>query len=299
MKIIKTDAQNKSSWSEKMIEASIEKYSSLSVEAGNVSCPLINKKYSTINCELCSHCKGIELSASSGNEFVKCSYKYDSSDKEHKQDDIERLFVSERLNNKTASENVDARIFGNRKKYEDLNEKDIISSHKIVSAKTSGHSENDGTSNFVPKYNNSIFNANNLSDLNSEAEKTEEEENKKALEAQKDQTNKKREWENDNKKSLDGLEYQPKGSVMSISHESQSNNPKVSTYKFSIFENIDEKINNIPEKTGGENLKSQAQERKQNISRAKKEDNWEKNSENKTTTSSVVKNFFDGIFKEK
>lgn len=299
MKIIKTMSKNNSSWSSKMVETSIPKYAKLTVDAGEVSCPISDKKISTINCEICEHCGGIDFDINTNSEAIKCAHKESSNVKMASTDEVDRLYVSEKVTKENKDINPeDLKSFFARSelKYRDLDEKDDMNGHKIVSAKNISENESDGTKNFVPKYSNSIFDSDAISKL-SEAQKNSDEEKEKSKENYKSQKKEsKKEWEKDMKEALKATGYEPKGMTRSTSSETASNNPNVSEYKFSIFDNVDERIKNIPELTNGEKLKSQAQERKANISREKIKDDWETKSSKPTTTSGIVKDFFDKAF---
>jgi len=302
MKIIKTNGKNNSQWSDKLTESSVKKYSSLSVDLGSVFCPLSNSVVKTLNCEICQHCKGVDFHVASSTESIKCAHKESANVKQIKIDEVDRLFISESSKKPTMNtelpEDLKSIFARSTAKFDDLGDEDIMGSHKIVSTKNINESDSDGTANFIPKYSNSIFNADTIAQLQEAGIKEEEEKVQKAKTAVAEKAELEREWETDIKAELEEIEYEPKGSVMSIAHEAKANNPDVSEYKFSIFESIDDKLKNIAELTEGEKLKSQASERKANISRDKEEDDWESNPKGVTSTSGIVKDFFAKTFGE-
>lgn len=303
MKIIKTDSRNDSKWTNKIVEAKSKKFSSIQVNAGKVMCPMTNGLISTINCELCEFCKGIDLNIASSKEFIKCAKKESSElNKTAEVDEVERLFVSEKLNNKnedTLSLDDFKSIFANsNSKLEDINENDIMNSNKIVSAKNINESKSGGTPGPISKFNNSIFDSNILKNLNESYAKEEEIKTSQKLVKEKEEQEARKEWEKDLKNKLGEIGYSPKGKIMSISHEAKANNPDVSEYKFSVFDNIDEKLKNIPELTDGEKLKQQSKKRKQDISRTKEEYDWESNYQNSISSSKITNSLYKTLFGE-
>lgn len=302
MKIIKTNAKNESQWTERMVEASVKKYSSLTVEAGKVFCPLTNSMSSTINCELCQFCKGVDFNVATSMESIRCAHKESANVKTARKDEVERLYVSEDVNKKESDITPDdlKSIFArSTQKFEDIEDSELMNGNRIVSAKNINESESDGTSNFVPKFSNSIFNSENIAQLIASQKEKEEADAEKAQEIQAQSEADRKSWETDTKEALDDIGYEHKSKIMSISHEAEASNPDISEYKFSIFDGgLKEKLDAIPELTDGEKLKSQADERRQNISRAKAEDNWESDAQKSVSTSQIVKDFFDNMLGE-
>jgi hypothetical protein len=298
MKIIKTNSKSESPWSSKMVEASIPKYSSLSVSAGSVYCPMTNGNASTINCEICQHCQGVDFNTENNSETIRCAHKESANIKTANKDEVDRLYVSEKpVEDKTVTPEDLKSIFArSTSKYCDLSEKDQMNAHSVISAKNINESDSDGTANFVPKYSNSIFDSEAIGKLVEEQKLVDEKKIQSKAESKLKQKESSKEWERDTKEILMATGYEPKGMTKSTSSETESNNPDVSEYKFSIFENIDDKLKNMTELTDGEKLKSQSKTRKENISRAKTKDDWESNHSKNTTTSGIVKDFFDKAF---
>jgi len=301
MKIIKTDTKNDSKWASDIVTAKSKKFSSLSIESGRVFCPLSNGEISTTNCELCDFCSGFDFNIANNQESIKCAHKESKNVKKASPDEVNRLYVSEKANEKEniISPNDLKSIFArSTSKFDDVDESDIMNGNRVVSAKNINESDSDGTSNFVSKFSNSIFDSNVISNLEETYKDEETEKQDSIKQSQLEKENSMREWEDDEKKSLGDIGYEPKGTIMSIAHEASASNPDVSEYKFSIFDNADDRLNKIPEFTDGEKLKTQSKKRKEDISREKKEDDWESNHSNTISTSKMVKGFFDNMLGE-
>jgi len=305
MKIIKTEEKQDSQWATGLVEASIPKYASLSVSNGKIMCPLKNMLVSTVNCEICQFCTGIDFITATNTEVIKCAHKNSHNIKQSKVDEVDRLFVSdskEREKQRTdgvTAEDLKSIFARSTSKFDEIDEEDLMNGSKIVSAKNITENENDGTSSFIPKVSNSIFNSEIIKNMIEEQKQEDDTRDKKIAEAKVEKAKAKREWEDETHKSLSEIGYEPKGPIMSISHETEASNPDISEYKFSIFDNnLEDKVKNIPELTDGEKLKSQADQRRENISRTKIKDDWESNHSKNTTTSEIVKGFFDKMLGE-
>jgi hypothetical protein len=317
MKIIKSQNRNSSDWTQKFVQASQEKVASLSVEAGSVYCPLKgNVPASTLNCEMCNYCQGIELQASTMREFIKCSYNYESNVKvATKTDDIDEKFVTQHVSDREKAKDIDPEFFESEfklgKKENDWTAEENAAMHgsRVVSSKDNDQEEYGGRM-VASKYNNSIFDSEALLKLNEAGKQAEEDARVKAAELQAEKQERKAQWEQDHKIELDEIGYSPSTMTKNISgtHVADgdnvnekvvaSNNPDVSEYKFSIFDtNIQEKVDGIAEKTAGEQLKDQASQRKASIGRAEKESDWERVSK-PTSVDSMTDNFFQSLFKD-
>jgi len=302
MKIIRTEGKNDSSWANSIVEAGTKKFSSLSVSAGQVTCPLTNGIVPTLNCEICNYCQGVDFNLETSMESIKCAHKESANVKTAQVDEVERLYVSEKANEKEEGtilpEDLKSIFAKSTAKFDDIEDADLMNASKIVSAKNLSENESDGTSGFVPKYSNSIFDSEAIVKLE-EAQKAEDDERDERIkQAQVDKAKSKREWEDDTQSELKEIGYQHKGSIMSIAHEAKANNPEVSEYKFSIFDSADERLRNLPELTKGEQLKDQAKERKENISRPQETDDWESKHADTISTSKIVSSFFDDMLGE-
>jgi hypothetical protein len=156
MKIIKTDIKNNSKWAGDIIEASAKKFSSLDVNSGKVMCPLSNSLISTTSCEICGYCKGISFSMASNKEFIKCAHKDSQNIVQSMDEEIDRLYISEKFSEDdelTKPEDFRSIFAHSSNKFEDTEYSDLMNSNRIVSSKNISENEQDGTSNFVSKFN--------------------------------------------------------------------------------------------------------------------------------------------------
>jgi len=295
MKVSKLKNQGTTDWTDAIYKNSLEKTASINVTAGKVNCPLSSGSTSTLSCETCKHCSGIGMKIASSQEYVSCSYKYDTMD--FKETDSMNKFVSD-SNEPDSSELTPEdfkSIFAKSERKLELDE-DLLS-HTI--SKSGNEVEpGSGTANFNPQNSNSIFDS---SALDKFAEAQLAEENKHNAEVAKIKAQKeanKHAWDKEHAEQLAEINYNPKG-IQSIAHEVGASNPEVADHNFSIFENIDEKLKLMPEFTEGEKFKSEAQERNASISRDEKNNDWEKADKKNVTTKGLVSNFFDSLFNEK
>jgi len=295
MKIINAKSKKPSDWAQGIVNASIQKDASLQVNTGKVLCPMTGKTISTINCELCKHCSGIDFKLASSTEHVRCSYSYDTGDKDSAADPMEKFQTSSIQEKVSLDPEAIKSIFA-KSKPEDFNEEEGMSERKIVSAKNISEDEFEGSKSFVSEYNNSIFNPKVLAELEGLAQKEASEEIKNKKSASQTESERRSEWMEDRKRELEEIDYEPKTSTRSISNDTESNNPDVGDYKFSMFGDIDEKLGKIPNLTDGEMLKSQKEERKRDISREAKKDGWEKDSKSPKTSSQIVDGYFTSLF---
>jgi hypothetical protein len=304
MKINKISNHQPSDWTQNIVEASTKKQASIQVEAGKVSCPLANAKISSMNCEICKHCKGSDFKTASSAEYISCSYGYEQ--KQEKVDSMSKFVSaksSERID-KNTNESSEGEVtvddfksfFAKSKQLDNFAEEEIISKNQIISSKD-GEVETDCSANFMPRNANSIFNPEVIAQL----EESERESESKRVEARKQSdeelADKKASWNTHASEKLAEIGYVPTGTVKnteSTIEDTKFSNPDVGEYKFSVFDNIDEKVGLIPEKTEGEKLKEASDDRRDGISRDKKEDEWQSVKEQKTT-SSVTENFLERI----
>lgn len=299
-KIFSSKGRNNSDWTEKIVESSQQKTASIKVVAGTVKCPMTGKTQSTLNCELCNHCSGSNIKVASSEEFIHCQYKYNN--REVKEFDTMDKFIS--TANKQDLENISQEdfksVFAREQKENDFVEEEILSQQKVVSSGNDVSSKlATGPQGYIPEWNNSIFDSDALDKFAEKeiAKEAEAQESKRKIEAEK--AEKKANWDADYAEKLREIGYEPSNSIKSIAHESVPTNPDVSDHKFSIFDNIDEKLASIPSHTQGEKFASQAEERKEKIARKKEEDNsWEEVKKG-TSTSKIMDSFIDTLLSKK
>jgi hypothetical protein len=313
MKVIKSQNRKSSDWTQKFVEASQTKIASLSVEAGKVSCPLQGKTATTLNCELCQYCQGFELKASSMRETIKCSYKYDSNAQEEPAD-VREKFISQHVGDSEKSLEVDPTYFDSEFKVRKANnytdeEALSMNSSRVVSSKD-GDQEEYGTKMVTSKYNNSIFDSEALVKLNEAGIQAEEDAKNAKIAMAVERKERKSEWERDHKIDLGEIGYTPSTMTKNISgtftaegddvksRVASSNNPDISEYKFSLFdEDIEKKVSDIAEKTAGEKLADQSKQRTASIGRDQKSSDWEKVKQ-PTKVDGMASNFFQNLFAE-
>lgn len=296
MKVITAKTKKSSDWTQDIVEASIQKEASLGVNVGKVICPMTNKLVSTVSCELCQHCKGIDFKLASATENVRCTYFYDTGDKEDSVDSMEKFHTSNVKEQDQITPDDLKSIFAKNEPEYDFTEEDRMSESKIVSAKNLSEDEFEGSSSFISEYNNSIFDSGTLSKLADMAEQEQLEKEAKDKEAAQEEAERRSEWMTDRAQELEDIKYTHQTAMKSISHEAEASNPDVGDYKFSVFDNIEEKLDSIPDRTDGELLKEQKADRKRSISRKSKKDDWESQDKSPTTSASIVGNFFGNLF---
>lgn len=296
MRIIDVKKKKSSDWTKDIVKASIKKEASLQVDSGEVTCPMTGGLRSTINCELCQHCSGINLKIASASEVVKCTYTYDIDTKD--ESDLTEKFAISSTPKGTDLSSVDLKsIFAKSELEDNFDPEESMSNNKIVSAKNISEDEFEGSSNFVSEYSNSVFNPNTLAELESVTEQIKADKKADVEKAKITASERRSEWLTDREKELEGINYTPSGSLTkSISHESLASNPDVGEYKFSMFSDIKDKLESIPDRTQGEFLKEQHADRKKSISRTASNDDWENEDKSPTTSSKIVEDFFGSLF---
>ena len=299
MKIITAKTKESSDWTQNIVKSSIQKEASLGVNSGKVFCPKTGKTTSTIHCELCQHCAGIDFKLASATENIKCTHAYDTGDKGATIDSAEK-FQSTSVKKQEPINTEDLKSVFARSELEDnFTEKEKMSEHQIVSAKNISEDEFEGSGHFVSKYNNSVFNPEVLAELEASAKKEDLEKEAEVKETARAESDRRSEWMADREKELDDIDYMPQPLITkSIAHESKASNPDVGEYKFSVFDNIQKRLDGIPDRTQGELLKEQKEDRKKSISREAKKDDWESEDKSSKTSNIIVGEFFDSLFEE-
>jgi len=299
MKIINAQTKKTSDWTQDIVKSSMQKEASLLVSSGKIICPITNESISTINCELCDYCSGIGLKLADSSERVRCTYSFATNNNEKEIDSLNK-FSSSDIDLEKDIDGIDLKgIFAKNELKDNFEQEERMSGNRIVSAKNISTDEFEGSSNFISQYNNSIFNQEKLEELDVIAKN-------KALEKQKQKDmllasrkEKESEWIVEKEKELKELNFSKHNLAKAISHELESNNPDVGEYKFSAFDNIQDRLDKIPEKTYGEMLKEQKNDRKNSISRTAQKDEWEEDSKSAVTSDSILNNFFYSLFNEK
>jgi hypothetical protein len=300
-KIFSSKQRDTSDWTEQIVESSQMKTASIKVQAGEVSCPKSGSVISTLNCELCKHCSGSNIKVASSEEFIHCGYKYDTREKTSI-DPMDKFVTVASKNEVEDTVTVDdfKSIFSRNGKEDNFNDQEILSDRKVVASGNDVSSElATGPVGYVPEWSNSIFNSEAL-DAYAEKEIAKEvkiAEAKKKV--QEDKALKKASWDADVASELKEIGYMPDNGIKSIAHEASYTSESVEAHKFSIFDNFDEKLASIPERTEGEQFKTKATERKEKIARKHQKDNSWEGVKKGSSTSQIMDSFIDTILDNK
>jgi hypothetical protein len=300
-KIFSSTGRMNSDWTEQIVESSQIKTASIKVQAGSVSCPKAGKVISTLNCELCKHCSGSNVKVASSEEFIHCGYKYDTQEKSNI-DSMDKFVTvaSAKSTEEISEEDFRMPLFTKSDKSELFEDTDILSEKKVVSSGNDVSSKlATGPKGYVPEWNNSIFNSDALDSFAEKELAKEAKISEAKATAHAEKLAKKAEWDKDVASDLKEIGYIPDNGIKSIAHESGVHTEDVADHKFSIFDNIDDKLANIPDRTEGEMLKAQSDERTEKIARKVEKDNsWEQVKKG-SSTSTIMDSFIDKLLSDK
>jgi len=291
-------------WTKQLTNATSENCDNIEVTASRtVHCPKANAEVSYSACELCGSCVGGYMTASS-QEMLKCSFNHESEKKEasNQETTANKFANSSSIKKKSDFEDVDIEgiALTGKSAMRTIVEKQIDhpSDKTIIPSKAAPDGETmvGGRGTFVAKNQPTLLDPNRIANLEKDMESKEGERREADAKRQQEKIDGAKEWETDIAAKLESIKYNPEKKIQSISHETNINNPSIGD-KFSVFENIDEKLSEIAsKKSPREETLEQNQERKEAIQASREKDTDWQSVKKARTSNDVANELFDKFF---